>query len=361
MVKLLSIFTIILAIVLFPPAALALVSNSAVPGDKTYPIKRSLEDIIYSVASLNPTTQAWFSAARSGRRYKEFTILITQGKFEKNSLNELVSQTGVAVAQVNQITNTTTRIKYIDELSQNLNKYNQGLQQIENQTTPERPKFSPTPSSTPTFVAIPRSTSPVQPTAIPTTSPQPPPAQAEQPSSAFEDKELVKQQQQIIENARKAMEEYQRQLEKEKKKSEEPTVTSQPNNLAGVVENKQRLSGINQTLKIGVSNSTSELIPQATCKTDCSLCTTMQLPKCNLTKVYDTCVDNSNPPRGSTDPAFCTQGATLFKCFSSENENCNSVDSSDSSNAFIYSCSACNTDTFPSPTPASIPEPPSSE
>ena len=39
MIKLLSIICLVLAIVLFPPAALALVSNNAVPGDATYPIK----------------------------------------------------------------------------------------------------------------------------------------------------------------------------------------------------------------------------------------------------------------------------------------------------------------------------------
>jgi len=38
-IKLLSIICLVLAIVLFPPAALALVSNNAVPGDATYPIK----------------------------------------------------------------------------------------------------------------------------------------------------------------------------------------------------------------------------------------------------------------------------------------------------------------------------------
>ena len=54
MVRLLSTIVLILAIILFPPAVLALVSNNAVPGDSTYSIKRFLEDGIYTIASLNP-------------------------------------------------------------------------------------------------------------------------------------------------------------------------------------------------------------------------------------------------------------------------------------------------------------------
>ena len=70
MIRLLSILTIILAIILFPPATLAVLSNNAVPGDAAYPIKRTLEDVIYAAASINPTSKAWFSAARSDRRYR---------------------------------------------------------------------------------------------------------------------------------------------------------------------------------------------------------------------------------------------------------------------------------------------------
>ena len=61
MIRLLSIITLILSIVLFPPASLALISNNAVPGDSIYPIKRFLEDGIYAVASITPGTKAWFS------------------------------------------------------------------------------------------------------------------------------------------------------------------------------------------------------------------------------------------------------------------------------------------------------------
>ena len=57
MIKLLSIICLVLAIVLFPPAALALVSNNAVPGDATYPIKRALE------VAIQPTPVAVSSSA----------------------------------------------------------------------------------------------------------------------------------------------------------------------------------------------------------------------------------------------------------------------------------------------------------
>ena len=73
--KIISTFALIIMIVLFPPAALITVSQGAVQGDATYPIKRILEDGIFAVASLNSVSKAWFAAARSDRRFKEFTTL----------------------------------------------------------------------------------------------------------------------------------------------------------------------------------------------------------------------------------------------------------------------------------------------
>ena len=134
MIKLLSIVSIIFAIVLFPPATLALVSNNAIPGDATYPIKRKLEDVIYAAASLNPTTQAWFSAARSDRRFKEYSTLIAQGKSASNTLVELVSQTDVAAEEIKKIDDPVKKEQLIAQLSQSIEKYDQGLKQIAQQT-----------------------------------------------------------------------------------------------------------------------------------------------------------------------------------------------------------------------------------
>ncbi len=130
MIKLLSIISLILALVLFPPAALAFISNNAVPGDATYPIKRALENVVVAVASVNPKTRAWFSQTRSDTRFKEFSALIAQGKKTTNTLNELVEQTDIAVSQISQVTDSAEKAKLIEQLSQSIDKYDQGLQKF---------------------------------------------------------------------------------------------------------------------------------------------------------------------------------------------------------------------------------------
>ena len=130
MVRLFTVISLILALVLFPPATLALISNNAVPGDATYPIKRSLEDIIFAIASANPVSKAWFAAARSDRRFKELKTLVAQGKKTSETLNELVEQTNVAASQIALVTNSTEKAKLIEQLSQSIDKYDQALIQF---------------------------------------------------------------------------------------------------------------------------------------------------------------------------------------------------------------------------------------
>lgn len=139
---------------LFPPAALALVSNNAIPGDATYPIKRGLENVIYSVASINSTTKAWFAKARSDRRFQEIKILITQGKKTSETLSELVEQTQVAASQIEKIADSVEKEKFISQLSDSITKYNQGLSQIsESPASLSNPILSP--SSVPSPAIIP--------------------------------------------------------------------------------------------------------------------------------------------------------------------------------------------------------------
>lgn len=137
MTKLLSILTLILLIVLFPPSVLALISNNAVPGDVTYPIKRKLEDGILLIVSVNPATRAWFSASRSTRRFDEARILIAQGKQTAGaSLEELVSQTEITAKQIDQIQDPIQKEQLKKQLVQSITQYNQGLNQIQKQIQP---------------------------------------------------------------------------------------------------------------------------------------------------------------------------------------------------------------------------------
>ncbi len=204
MVKLLSILSIVLAIILFPPAALALVSNNAIPGDATYPIKRSLEDVIYAAASLNPTTKAWFAAARSDRRFKEFITLVAQGKSVSRTLNELVTQTETAASDIKKIDDPIKRQDLVNQLSESIDKYDQKLGEVSHSTviiTPQptvtaRPTLTPLPSevSKPTFTPIP--------TQVPTIT-QPPINPQE------------------IDEAKKKLEEIKKKLEEEMRKHQE--------------------------------------------------------------------------------------------------------------------------------------------
>lgn len=193
--KLLGIIILVLSLVLFPPAALAVVSNNAVPGDATYPIKRGLEDVIFAVASLSPTTKAWFAAARSDRRFQEVTVLIAQGKQASNTLNELVEQTQIAASQIDQVKDPVQKEKLISQLSESIAKYDAGLsqisakeQQVKPQPTavPQSSAIVPQPSPTSSLLPVRPGVSPIpQPTAIQSTPvPTPVPAAVLLPSPA---------------------------------------------------------------------------------------------------------------------------------------------------------------------------------
>lgn len=196
MAKLFSIASLILALVFFPPAVLAVVSNNAVPGDSTYPIKRGLEDVIYAVASLNPNTKALFAKARSDRRFQEVTVLLTQKKEAKKTLNELVEQTQIAANQISKVSDPVEKEKLINQLSGSITQYDTGLSQISQtgqipQTAQPTPG-SPVSTSIPTSSPKPQVVSPtVQPaitpkvTMVPQVSPTPSPSKTPSSSPVF--------------------------------------------------------------------------------------------------------------------------------------------------------------------------------
>lgn len=202
MTKLLATLSLVVVLVLFPPATMAVVSNNAVPGDVTYPVKRGLEDVIYAVASLNPVTKAWFAKARSDRRFQEITVLLTQGKEVSKTLNELVEQTRAAVNQIDRVSDLTQKGKLIRQLSDSITKYDQGLSQVPQ----PRPQASPTvqPSvSTQTPIPVP--------SIVPTPTPDP---------------ELERTREEL-EKIKKRLEELERQRQMQQQ-SPSPTPTSTP-------------------------------------------------------------------------------------------------------------------------------------
>lgn len=153
MARFFSVLTLLVALLLFPPSTLALISNNAVPGDVTYPIKRKLEDFILLVASVHPTTKAWFSVEQSNRRYKEVAILLDKGTHVSQSINELVAQTNAAVVEINLVQDPVRKKELIKQLSTSISKYEQGLQTAEQKIAKQSPSTDvPMPTSSQTTI-----------------------------------------------------------------------------------------------------------------------------------------------------------------------------------------------------------------
>ncbi len=171
MIKLLSTIILILVIVLFPPAALAFVSQNAIPGDKIYPIKRGLEDVILKMASVNPNTQAWFSVNVSNRRFDESKALLLQGKDAEMSLNDLVTSTNIAASEINNL-DSGKKTQLAADLTTSIGQYQTSLVAVQTQlSTQVTLKVSPSYSPTPAFSYSP---TPSPSTSTPTSSPSAP-------------------------------------------------------------------------------------------------------------------------------------------------------------------------------------------
>lgn len=167
MPKLLTSLSLIVVIVLFPPATLALVSNNALPGDATYPIKRSLEEGIMMVASLTPVTKTWFTINRSNRRFEEVTGLIAKGESATESLDELVVQTTKAAEEIKKIKDPIKKQEYINNLSSSIDSYNNKLSQVQQSNTGNIAQSTPDPTPIITqteTITVTTSTSQPQPT-----------------------------------------------------------------------------------------------------------------------------------------------------------------------------------------------------
>lgn len=224
MVKLLSTIFMVLTIVLFPPATLALISNDAVPGQPTYPIKRSIENLILTTASINPSTKAWFNINQTERRFKEATTLIAQGQSATTSLGELVSQTDTAVIQIDRVENVQRKQQLISDLSVSITKYDQGLKAASD--TIEQ-SFVATTKEGPTVIYEP-------PTQQPSSKPQP--QQSPSPSVTAEPAKVVQVvtdtrpgllTQKDIEETRKKLEEIQKKLKQKTGTEEQKTKVEQ--------------------------------------------------------------------------------------------------------------------------------------
>lgn len=151
MIRLVSIFTIVLSIVLFPPAVAAFISQNALPGETLYSVKRQLENGALLLASVHPVSRAWFGVVYSQRRFYESTSLIARGDSTqaRQSLEELVSQTNQAASEIQNIQALALRQNLAQRLSSSINEYNKGLEIVKQQITPTSPTTQSRPSPSP--------------------------------------------------------------------------------------------------------------------------------------------------------------------------------------------------------------------
>lgn len=218
MLKIFSLFVTIILIVLFPPAVLAFISNNAVPGDLTYPIKRKLEDGILVLASVNPTTKAYFQINRSDRRFKEATALIKRNTNSASSLNELTDQVSFTIDDLKKITDNTQKKQLAQQLSQSITGYDQTLAQYQKDYVPPEANINPSnppTQSNPSATVEPSSIKP-SPSAVQLTNPSPSVFHTPSPSSSSSVPPPNDQQKQIDE-ARRKLEQQQRELEEIKR------------------------------------------------------------------------------------------------------------------------------------------------
>ena len=132
MLALLSKALLVLMLVLLLPTGLVFASQDAVPGDRTYPIKRGLENVIVKVSSVHPTTRAFFKADMSKRRYKEAVALVKRGDTgSQSSLIELVTQTEAAAEDIGEISDPKVKQELVDNLSKQIVQYKAGLNKLE--------------------------------------------------------------------------------------------------------------------------------------------------------------------------------------------------------------------------------------
>lgn len=191
MVKVISSLVLIFAVLLFPPAVLALVSQNALPGEAMYPIKRKLEEGVLLVANANPWSRAWFSVAYSHRRFSEANGLLAKGdkKAASITLGELVVQTQVAVEEIKQVQSTNKKQALTEKLFASLEEYGSDLNITKDellQSSMTQEELVPTPNPSGAF----------QPSHAP--SPTPSPSVETQEGFSEEDQELLETIDQVL-------------------------------------------------------------------------------------------------------------------------------------------------------------------
>lgn len=227
MARILGILVFIFMVVMLIPTGLVLASQNSVPGDTTYPIKRKLEDVIISVASLHPTTKAYFRVDFSKRRFKETTELILRGHKEDavKSFNDLNSQTQQALDDVTKLSDKYKKLEYLEAMIKEADERSKKYEELQQNIPAQANKSKPSPTPFPTSAA---STSRlVDPNSKPTSTPVPATPTPRSTAPTYNvDPAIVA----ALEQARQENEKYKKKLEEEKERAKKEAATLQHQN-----------------------------------------------------------------------------------------------------------------------------------
>jgi hypothetical protein len=224
MPKIISTLALIIALILFPPTGLILISQNAVKGEALYPVKRTLEGGILYIVALNPYTRAYFAVALANRRYDEIILLLGNDENADSTLQELVVQAGTAASDINKVSSAYQRSQLIADLSTSIDKYQKGLTDAQDQLDKRSEIIAS--QNKPQASQVTQSPS-IEPQASSTFSTAQPSPQLTQPVRKSNLTEEERRRREAIEKAKRELEELKRKLEEEKKKLLLQSINSQ--------------------------------------------------------------------------------------------------------------------------------------
>ncbi len=142
--KIIGFFTWSSLILLIPLAALGFLSESSLPGNPLYTVKRGIEDIVLGFESFNANTKALYTVYLADKRFSETEKLLTSNTIQLNtsSTNDLLDQIIQARDTINQVSDANERLQLRKQLLQNITDYRSQLALLQNQV----PQVQPTPS-----------------------------------------------------------------------------------------------------------------------------------------------------------------------------------------------------------------------
>lgn len=113
--------------VLAPVTIAVLISSNALPGDKTYPLKLSLENMAIFVSQVRPQTEMEIRLAVLGRRYQEAKTLL-EGQASARGYKYFTEAAQSTQRAVLGIADEDLKERYREEPAEDLRRYSAELE-----------------------------------------------------------------------------------------------------------------------------------------------------------------------------------------------------------------------------------------